>query len=44
MLGNIEKAREYGRKALELDSGYTPAADLLRVIERITGSKDDKRR
>ncbi|MFC2042143.1 tetratricopeptide repeat protein [Chloroflexota bacterium] len=35
MLGNFEKAREYGEKALSLDSGYTPAHDLLKMIDRI---------
>jgi hypothetical protein len=39
MPGNIEKAREYGGKALEVDSGYAPARDLLKVIERIEGQQ-----
>ena len=39
MLGNIEKAREYGEKALSLDSGYTPARDLLKTIDRIQGKR-----
>ncbi len=37
MLGNMEKAREYGERALNFDPSYTLAQDLLKTIERIEG-------
>jgi len=35
MLGNMEKAREYGEKALRLDPDYMLARNLLNTIDRI---------
>ncbi len=37
MLGNMEKAREYGEKALHFDPSYILAQNLLKTIERIEG-------
>lgn len=34
---NMEKAREYGEKALRLDPGYVLARNLLKTIDRIEG-------
>lgn len=35
MLGNVEKAREYGEKALRIDPGYVLAQNLLKTIDQI---------
>jgi len=35
MLGNVEKAREYGEKALGIDPGYVLAQKLLKTIDQI---------
>jgi len=35
MLRNIEKAREYGEKALRLDPNYALARNLLKTIDAI---------
>ena len=35
MLGNLEKAREYGKKALHLDPAHALAQNLLEMINRI---------
>ncbi len=35
MLGNLEKAREYGERALSFDPSYILAQDLLKTIGRI---------
>jgi Tfp pilus assembly protein PilF len=37
MLGNMEKAREYGERALSFDPSYILAQDLLKTIDRIEG-------
>jgi len=40
MLGNIEKAREYGEKALRFDPSYVLARNLLKTIDRMEGKLD----
>ncbi len=35
MLGNVERAREYGEKALHIDPGYVLAQNLLKTIDQI---------
>ena len=37
MLGNMEKAREYGERALHFDPSYILAQGLLKTIDRIEG-------
>lgn len=37
MLGNMKKAREYGKKALRLDPGYVLARNLIKTIDRMEG-------
>ena len=37
MLGNMEKAREYGEKALSFDPNYILAQDLLKMSDRVEG-------
>ena len=39
MLGNTEKAREYGEKALQLDPGYILAQKLLKTIDEVEGKR-----
>ena len=39
MLGKMEKAREYGEKALRLDPEYVLARNLLKTIDRIEGKR-----
>jgi len=39
MLGNMEKAREYGERALRLDPDYVLARKLLNTIDRIEGKR-----
>jgi len=39
MLGNMEKAREYGERALHLDPDYVLARKLLKTIDRIEGKR-----
>jgi tetratricopeptide (TPR) repeat protein len=39
MLRNMEKAREYGEKALRLDPDYVLARNLLKTIDRIEGKR-----
>ena len=39
MLGNMEKAREYGERALRLDPGYILAKNILKTIDRIEGKR-----
>lgn len=39
MLGNVEKAMEYGERALRLDPGYVLARNLLKTIDRIEGKR-----
>jgi len=39
MLGNMEKAREHGEKALRLDPDYVFARNLLKMIHGIEGRR-----
>ncbi len=40
MLGSVEKAREYGEKALRIDPGYVLAQNLLITIDQIERTRD----
>lgn len=40
MLGNVEKARGYGEKALFIDPGYVLAQNLLKTIDQIERTQD----
>jgi Tfp pilus assembly protein PilF len=39
MLGNMEKVREHGEKALHLDPDYMFARNPLKMIHRIEGKR-----
>jgi len=39
MLGNMEKVREHGEKALHLDPDYMFARNPLKMIHRIEGER-----
>ena len=40
MLGSVEKAREYGEKALRIDPSYILAQNLLKTVDQIERTRD----